>query len=279
VVYEALEYLLHYSSTEQDKQFNQYLDYKKSTIQNAALLCLAKASRHNKILGKKYEVNQRILRRIEDFNTHEGQQRKAEIAGLLLSVGYSGNPDFDYFIEKYLKSKDDILLRYAIKAVGLSKHEVFIDQIGGLVREEKYRDEVIKALHDFGEPIVKMLFKKDEEEDLADDVRAHIPSVIESFKTRQSVVVLSHLLSSKDVVVRLNATRVLDSIEEDDHKNTIPDKKLMKLFDHECEYFKDTLLCIKTFEKALTSVGSRLSGSNGKRDEEQAARDHLKTHL
>jgi AAA family ATP:ADP antiporter len=91
--------------------------------------------------------------------------------------------------------------------------------------------------------------------------------------------VLTHLLDSKDVVVRLNATRVLDSIEEEDHKNTIPDKKLIKLFDHECEYFKDTLLCIKTFEKALTSVGNRLSGSNGKRDEEQAARDHLKTHL
>jgi AAA family ATP:ADP antiporter len=88
VIYEAMEYLLLYSSGLKDEFFHQYLDHKNPSIQNAALLCLANASRHNETLEKKYNLYQRISSRIEDFNRNEDQPRKAEIAGLLLAIGY-----------------------------------------------------------------------------------------------------------------------------------------------------------------------------------------------
>jgi len=279
VVYEAMEYLLLHSSRKDVKAYLHYLDHEKDYINNAALLCLANACRHNKSLEKKYDLDKRIERQIAAFRTDEDTHRKEEIAELLLTIGYSGNPAFDHFIEKYLKSKNTLLLTYAIKAAGLSKHDIFIDKIGKLIRQKKYREDVFKALHNFGEPIVKILYKKDEDEDLADDIRAHIPSVIASFKTRQSIVVLSHLLNSKDVVVRLNASKVLDSIEEENHKNTIPDRKLIQYFYDECDYFMNTLTGIQTIENAIKSIGNEIANNPENRMEEQAARDRLKNHI
>lgn len=279
LVYEAMEYLLLHSSSIKSKVVYYYLDHEKDYIKDAALLCLANASRYNKTLEKKYDLNKRIESQIAAFSIDENSHRKEEIAELLLTIGYSGNRAFDPFIEKHLACKVPLLVTYAIKAAGLSKHEIFIDKLVSLIRKEKYRKEVIKALHGFGEPIVKILFKKDEDEDLADDIRAYIPSIIESFKTRQSVVVLSHLLNSKDVVVRLNASKVLDNIEDENHRNTIPDKKLIQHFYDECDYFKNTLTGIQTIENSIKIVGNKISNNSEIELEEQVARDHLRSHL
>jgi len=279
VIYEAMEYfLLHFS--EKDKSaYYKYLDHEKDYISNAALLCLANASRYNKVLGDKYDLDRRIESKMKVVEDDKSKMGIIRIAGLLLAIGYSGNRAFDFFIEKYLKSDDELLKTNAIRAVGLSKHEIFIVQIGPLVREEKYRNEVIKAVHAFGEPIVKLLFKKDEEEDLADDIRAHIPSVIESFKTRKSVVVLKHLLSSKDVVVRLNASRVLDKIVAENHQNTIPEKKLIILFNKECDYFRNTLISINSIYSPEKESSSDFTVDGNGGLTEQAARVQLIKHL
>ena len=128
VVYEAMEYLLLHSEGINSKMVHYYLDHEKDYIKDAALLCLANACRYNKTLEKKYNLDKRIESQIAAFSTDEDSHRKEEIAELLLTIGYSGNRKLDRFIKVHLSSKDPLLVTYAIKAAGLSKHEIFIDK-------------------------------------------------------------------------------------------------------------------------------------------------------
>ena len=279
VVYEAMEYFLSYSTQNQNMVFHDYLNDKKYLKKNAALLCLAKASRNNKALGQKYELNKRIKDQIEYLSIDENLQRREDIAELLITIAYTGDITFDYYLEKHLNSKDSLLVKYAIRAVGLSKHEIFIDKIGKLITQEKYRNYVIKSLQEFGEPIVKILYKKDEEKEISDDIRIYIPRIIEVFNSKQTVVVLSHLLNSKEVAVRLNASRVLNDIEEQNRANTIPNKKLIEFFNNECDYYKNILIGIYIIEKGIKEIGEKLFNISKDKMEEQSSRDILKNHL
>ncbi|MEN8187298.1 MAG: Npt1/Npt2 family nucleotide transporter [Bacteroidota bacterium] len=280
VVYEAMEYLLMHSSSSEIEKFDEYyLDHKKDYIKNAALLCLARASRSNKTLEKKYNLKQRIESQIKEFSKYEDVQRKEEIAGLLLTIGYSGNSEYYHFIEKYFSSKEPLLVTYAIKAAGLAKHEPFIDKLISLMCDNKYQEDVIKALQSYGECIVKRLFKKDEDEEIEEDVRGYIPKIIESFESKQSVVMLLRLLKSKDVLVRLNAAKALENIEETNHLIRISDKRLGENLFNECSYFKNTLTAIQAIEKSVVNNDKNVKDDPKKIVKEQSARKAILDQL
>ncbi len=278
VVYESMEYILAHSSKQQKGVVMAYLDHKKDYIKNAALLCLARSSRHNKSLGEKYDLNHRVEEQIKEFTDLEDIQRKEELAALLLTIGYSGKKKYYTFIDKYLNSDDPLLVTYAIKAAGFTRYEPFIEKLIGLTSKNAYQDEVLNALKNYGESIVNKLYSIDEDEVLDDKIRGNIPDIIESFKTKKSLVLLLQLLESKDVLVRTNAAKVLEKIKNKDIKLKISDKRLSENIFNECLYFKNSLSAIYSLEDFVRKL-EKDKESNKLGLEEQSARKNLLDYL
>ncbi|MEN8123578.1 MAG: Npt1/Npt2 family nucleotide transporter [Bacteroidota bacterium] len=280
VVYESMEYLLMHSLSSDIEKFDEYyLDHKKDYIKNAALLCLARASRSNKTLEKKYKLNHRIESQIKEFSEFEDVQRKEEIAALLLTIGYSGNEKYFYFIEKYLKSKDSLLVTFAIKAAGIARYDPFIYKLIEYIPKVKYQEEVIAALQNYGDGIVKKLYELDEDDEIEEKVREYIPKIIESIGTKQSIVVLNRLLKSKNVLVRLNAAISLENIEELNKQIKISNNRLRDYIFDESLYFKNTLVSIRTIERTIKKVEKNSKIDPDSHKDELTARKALLKHL
>ena len=278
VVYESMEYILAHSSKQQKGVVMAYLDHKKDYIKNAALLCLARSSRHNKSLGEKYDLNHRIEEQIKEFTELEDIQRKEELAALMLTIGYSGKKKYYTFIDKYLNSDDPLLVTYAIKAAGFTRYEPFIERLIGLMGTNAYQHDVLNALNKYDAYIVDKLFSIDKDEVLDDKIRENIPFVIESFLSKKSMVLLLRLLKSNDVLVRLNAAKVLDRIMEKDHKLKISDKRLSENIFNECLYFKNNLTAIYSLEAMLKEL-KESDKKEVKDSEVQFARKELLAYL
>jgi len=278
VVYESMEYILAHSSKQPKKVVTAYLDHKKDYIKNAALLCLARSSRHNKSLGKKYDLNHRIEEQIKEFTEFEDIQRKEELAALLLTIGYSGKKKYYYFIEKYLNSTDPLLVRYAIKASGFTRYEPFIKRLIELLGVHAFKEEGLIALRRYGDSIVNKLFSIDEDEVLDDNIRKNIPFVLEVFLSKKSMVLLLRMLKSNNVSVRLNAAWVLERINDKDHKLKISGERLSDLMFDECIYFKNILSAINTVEDLLKTQ-KEVADEKVLNEDVQAARMDLLNYL
>lgn len=261
VIFEAMEYLLCHTSEIDDSIYLGYLNNENHQIKNAALLVLAKASVANEELKVNFKLNQRIENQIKILSTDKNEHRKEDVAELLLTIGFSRNNEYYYFIEKYLSEEDSFLLKYAIKAAGFTHDEVFVEKIMSYLNHEDYHKYAVKSLQNYGEPIVQYLFKKDENEEFSAQTQSYIPEVVELFNTRQSVVVLLKLLKSKDVLVRKNASVGLKNIEDKVHKINITNQRVINVFFSECMYFRNTLSATNSLEKALVKAESNQATS------------------
>ena len=274
VIYEAMEYLLSHTSEIDDSIYLGYLNNENDQIKNAALLVLAKASVANEELKINFKLNQRIENQIEILSANNSEHRKEDIAELLLTIGFSRNNNFYFFIKKHLSEEDPFLLRYAIKAAGFTHDDVFVEQIMSYLNQDGYHVYAVKSLQNYGEFIVQYLFEKDENEEFSAQTQSYIPEVVELFKTKQSIVVLLKLLKSKDVLVRMNASIGLKNIEDFIHKINISNQRLVDVFFSECLYFRNTLSAINSLEKALIKAES-----NNATSEEIVLRKDLLSNL
>jgi len=278
VVYEAMEYLLAHSSVTKEQAL-YYLNHEKDHIKNAALLCLARSSRYNPDYAKKYDLNQRIVKQAEEFIQYEGNQRREEIAALLLTIGYYGKSDFFNIIEKYLKSEDPLLVKYAIKAAGLTRSDRFVDTLLDMMVDKENHNEVIKALKSYGDSMVNLLYNKDRDEEFDEKSRGFIPEIIQAFETKESLVMLLRLLRSKDVLVRLQSARSLNKLEDKDHHLKISDERLSDNIFNESMYFKNTMVAMQSVEKAYDRINRSSKKDLPEVSKAQTVRKTLLKHL
>ncbi len=278
VVYESMEYLLANSAVTKDKAMF-YLNHKKDYIRNAALLCLARSSRYNADLAKKYSLNQRIQDQIKEFSEFESEQRNEEIAELLLTIGYYGKSEYYKIIDKYLTSKDPLLVKYAIKAAGLTRSDEFVDSLLALMVNKENHNDVVKALKGYGDSMVNLLYNKDRDEEFDEHSRGFIPEIIQAFETKESVVMLLRLLKSKDALVRLQSAKSLNKLEEKNKKLKFSDKRLNETIFNESMYFKNTLIAIQSVEEAMEKVNKSSKKTSFDITKAQTARKNLLKHL
>ena len=99
---------------------------------------------------------------------------------------------------------------------------------------------------------------------------------MEPFQNRKSMVLLLRLLKSNDVMVRLNAARVLERIKNKDIKLRISNERLSDNIFNECIYFKNTLTAIYSLEDTQRKQ-KKTNKTTGL--EEQTALKNLLEHL
>ena len=241
LVFAALDYVLHHSSSETEF-FNTYLNSKKDYIANAALLCLAKETSNNKHLALKFELNNRITEKINAISGSETDTREEAIADLLITIAYANIPEHHYFIEKHLSSYNSIIKSHAIKAAGIIKGEQFIAPLLECLLEKEYRKQAIKSLKKYGTKITTTNLSLNNIEKLKPKTRRFVPKIVESFKTQNAVNVLMRLMKSRDFIIRLEASRSLLKLSNNQVKLIFNSRILKNLILKEARHYKDALI-------------------------------------
>jgi AAA family ATP:ADP antiporter len=275
VVYHAMDYLLRHTNLSDDKIFETYLNHPTDYISNAAVLCLAKESASNKKLSQKFGLNDRIQAKIRELSSADNDLRKEEIAELLIAIGYAKEHRFYSFISAHFNNKDPYVIRYAIKAAGITAHEPFINQLLAFLSEKQFRKPARKALRNYGVAITRTILKLDISESLDDEIRPYIPKVIQSFRSRESVKVLMRMLQSKDFIIRLEAAQSLNKLQKKSSNLKFDQRAVTKVTLRESLYYRNSLNAIDTIRQLIETSGDAIDKETDRETDLLIARESL----
>ncbi|WP_378188084.1 Npt1/Npt2 family nucleotide transporter [Aquimarina sp. W85] len=273
IVFASMQYLLLHTDLTGDKIFHSYLDHPSDYIANAALLCLAKESVDNPKIADKYHLIDRVEAKVNELSLPESDHRKQEIAEILITIGYTGLPKYYSFIAAHLYNIDPYIVKHAIRAAGLTSDERFVSSLMDFLSEDVFNEVAIEALQNYGGEITKTILRLDQSEGLKDNVRQYIPQVVQSFKTRSSIKVLLRLLNSKDILIRLEATKSLNRLQQDPNRLRLDQNKITRFILKESKYYKNTIRAIATLQNAVSS--NNVSNDYDTFTEQNIAREHL----
>ncbi|WAC02401.1 hypothetical protein N7U66_01380 [Lacinutrix neustonica] len=262
LVYTALDYIIHHSNNNANHFFDKYLNHENDYISNAALLCLAKEAEQNTKLSEKYSLNKRIDERVRALNTPEGFSRKEAVAELLITIAYSRIQKHYTFITVHLNNRDPYIAKHAIKAAGITASERFIEDLLEYLAEKEFRKTTIKALKNYGSSITKTILAYDKSEILRDNVKEHLPKVIQSFGTQNAVQVLLRLLRSNDVIIRLQVSRSLLRLKARNENLFFNKRVLKREIIKESEYYKDTIDAIFSIQNDIKNTSLEPKNDN-----------------
>ena len=251
LVYNALNYIIHHSNINADEFFDKYLNHETDYISNAALLCLAKEGVNNNKLSIKYNLHTRIAQQVRTLNTPEGFSRKEAVAKLLVTIAYSGIEKFYPFITVHLNNRDQYIVKYAIKAAGITANERFVDELLNYLSIKEYRKRAIKALKNYGTGITKTILDLDKSEDLADNIKQQLPKVISAFNSQNSVKILLRLLKSNDVVIRLESSKALLKLRQKNQSLFYNKRIFRSVILRESRYYKSTIDAIASIQNTI----------------------------
>lgn len=274
LIYTALNYIFHHSSTSTDSFFGKYLDHQDDYISNAALLCLAKEASSNQKLSIRYRLDKRLEDRINDSNIAENLLRQNEVSTLLNIIAYSHNLKYYYFIALHLKNKNIFIVKQAIKAAGVTASDQFIETLLDYLSVKTYRKRTIEALKNYGPKIIDTIVNLDKIEDIDDKTKQYLPRVIKAFNTQKALNILINLLSSKDVVIRLEASASLAKLKNKNAKLVASERVLRQRILLESRFYKRTLDAIATLTH-LINVETTTNAIRYESNEIRAARQSI----
>lgn len=253
LVHKALQYLLHHTKVEDRKLFENYLDDSNKKIATAALLCLAEESRTNKKLSEIFNLRDRIKLQIDHLSTPEGLENEKGTIKLLLTIGHSGLENFYYFINIHFNNKNKAIVKNAIKAAGMTTHPLFIGHLIQFLENKKLRKVAIKSLILYGPEINRTILNLENDDILPSVVKRHLPVVIATFNTQNSISVLYKFLTSKDVITRRKASKNIKKLIAKNPKLRIDKRRVTRHILNESNYYKNTIHAIESFNQFINN--------------------------
>ncbi|EDP94761.1 ATP/ADP translocase-like protein [Kordia algicida OT-1] len=241
LVYAALDYILYHSNSE-TQFFETYLNHENDYIANAALLCLAKDTANNEELASKFELNNRITKKINAISGAEVDTRESHITDLLIAVAYTEMPIHYNFIENHLKSHNTNIKSHAIEAAGITKDPQFLDPLFSCLSEKEFRKKAIKALKNYGPGITTTILDMDKSQVLKAKNKRFVPKIIEAFKTQNAVNILMRLMKSRDFIIRMEASRSLLKLSNKNKKLVFNARLLKNLILKEAKHYRQALV-------------------------------------
>ncbi|MBJ96729.1 MULTISPECIES: Npt1/Npt2 family nucleotide transporter [Mesonia] len=273
VVLAAMRYLLTHTDINDLQVFDSYLNHENPYISSAALLCLAIESRDNKKLALRYNLELRLEKKIEDVNLPSEDHRIEETIELIQAIGYAENPKFYSFITAHFNNKNEEVISAAIKAAGISSSAIFLNDLLDFLQKKNFREESIKALKNYGHAIIKELIFKLNFDHISSNSKQFIPEIIGGFGGQQAVDGLFKLLRNKDLVVRLEAARVLNKLKTSNTTLKFSKKSVVRLILQECKLYHKTLSAMQIQKQIFIRYEDTLT--NDKDLEEYSARNSL----
>ncbi|MTE26026.1 Npt1/Npt2 family nucleotide transporter [Winogradskyella ouciana] len=266
LVQAALSYILEHSSISQYSFFNEYLDHSDPYISSSALLCLSEEISDNQNLSKRFNLEQRIVTRLNDCFINDDELRAAEISKLLLTIANAKLEKYYTYINVNLQHKNPIIVKSAIEAAGLTSNEQYTKILVQYLAEKPYRKAAINALKNYSSAIANTILKLEKNDELNNDAKRHIPTLVRSFNNQKSVKILMRLLKSKDVIIRFEATKALIKLKSQNENLYFNKRRLKKEIIKECRYGKETLDALASIRHMLASDVSNNLNIDQKRE-------------
>ena len=266
LVHVALSYVLEHSNVSQNDFFTEYLDHKDPFISSAALLCLSEEIRDNESLGRRFQLKDRIERRLKELSNENSEERKADIAKLLLTIGNSNYETYYTYIDKHLQNTNPYIVKHAIKAAGITSHERYSKVLIDFLAQKKFRKAAIKALKNYSTSLTKTIIDLEESDELNNAAKRYLPLLIRSFNNQRSVKVLMGFLKSKDVNTRFEATKALIKLKTNNDTLYFSKRRLKKEIVRECRYGRESLDALASMRAIVNSEIDKGFPENQKND-------------
>ncbi|MGB3606171.1 Npt1/Npt2 family nucleotide transporter [Psychroserpens sp.] len=251
LVYTALEYILNHSSIKEHEFFKVYLDHESITIANAALLCLAKEASSNQKLALQFGLYNRIESQVALLSNSATIDSDIALAELLITIAESRMSKHYDFINQHLRHSNPYVVKHAIKAAGITSSDAFIDPLFYFLIEKTHRKQAVKALKTFGIKIIDYIVQLEKSDVINSQVAQHLPKIISAFKTQKAVNVLLKFQKSKDIVIRLAASRSLKKLENSSPKLYFSKRLFRNRIIAESAYYKRTLDAIASLQHII----------------------------
>ena len=252
----AFEYLMKRSPENNNALINRFLADEDEEIRGAALVSIAKETRDNLTLKKKYEIENKIQVRLDALATNQDpKSKKHRTLNLIKAIGYANIPIFYPRLTTYLHSGDFEVLNHAIIAAGKTLSPVFIDDLIRLLAVRECKENAMNALVHFDKNIVDFL-KTNVDEGEVDPESPKSDSFCSEKKigAQRSIDFLFELFDYEDHVVRLEALRGLNFLRNNYPHLKFSKRNIVHEILKEAKLFKDTLsifICSKLLLKKV----------------------------
>lgn len=243
----SLEYLLLHADKDETIVFDSYLDHKDIYISNAALLCLAKESRDNRILKEKYNLFDRIENKAAYIATLPLEAQLKEQVELLKCIGFADYQKGHTTILNAIKSDNLLLQHTAISAAGNTLNGVFTDVLLEKIIDKISREASIKALKNYGKMMLEVLATKLQTNDVDLKIKQLIPKIMGAFNSQAAVdTILSSFNISEDLSVRLECVAQLSSLKEINKNLQFNERQVALFILEECKLYDSTINAMHT---------------------------------
>lgn len=112
----------------------------------------------------------------------------------------------------------------------------------------------MKSLTQYGPEITRTILSLENDEILPSDVRRHLPAVIATFNTQNSIRILYKFLTSKDIITRRKASKNIKKLISNNPSLRIDKRRITKFILTESRYYKNTIYAIESFNILINEV-------------------------
>lgn len=238
----AFEYLIAHSTENKLELFDKYLTDKDFKVRGAAMVSLANETRDNPELKLKFELENRIEKRIAGLtDLKQPEEIKFRKIIILKVIGLSKLTTYYPYIEKMMKDEDHEIVNEAIIAAGNTMNDTFIDKIAAFLPIPLHKEAAKNALVNFGPGIVSSLSQRINSNEFNPAWTHEIPAVAENIGTQQSVEMLFQLLDHPDISLRMEALRSLNKLRFNHPQLSFHKKKVIERILEEAHLYLETL--------------------------------------
>jgi AAA family ATP:ADP antiporter len=253
LVHTALSYILEHTSISQFDFFSEYLDHKDPFISSAALLCLSEEASDNDSLGRRFQLKNRIEKRLNIVSLDDDLSRQEDVAKLLLTIAHSKYKMYYSYINVNLQNKNTYIVKYAIKAAGITTEDQYTKILIQFLENKQYRKTAIKALKNYSSGIANTILQLEQNDELNNTAKRYLPLLVQSFNNQNSVKILMRFLKSKDVIIRYESTKALIALKSKNENLFYNKRRLKKEIIRECRYGKESLEAIASMRHIANS--------------------------
>lgn len=238
----AFEYLLAHNPENRVALFKKYLQDKDYKVRGAALVSLAIETRNNHDLKVKFNLEERIGKKINSLaGLKDLQEIKFRKITILKSISNSGLTIFYPTISNMLHDEDKDVVNQALIAAGNTMSADFINQIAAFLNRDYHKDSAKFALTFYGPAIIDSLSEIIKNKLWSPELLIHIPSIAEKIGTQQSVELLFSILDHSDIGLRMEALRSLNVLKVDHSNLRFHHKEVIRRILDEAHLYLETL--------------------------------------
>jgi AAA family ATP:ADP antiporter len=275
LVMATLEYLLLHANKDESIVFDSYLDHPDEYISGAALLCLAKESRDNIKLKEKYKLFERIEKKKSEITSLPSSFQLKEEIELVQIIGNADyKAGYNIILEALKNDQQPQLQEQAIIAAGNTLNGLFVDALLVKLIDKNYREITIKALTNYGNEMLVVLYEKLLSDEIDISIKGFIPKAMAAFNSQTAVeTILESFKTSEDLSVRLACVAQLSVLKENNESLQFNGKEIAKLILEECKLYDNTLNAMHT--QIIVHYLRRKRLKVNMPDEEMKARESL----